>query len=188
MRKVAGVWLVPVVLAAVLVVPFALMALNIGGSDLVKVGTGTRKLAMMQVYDATLYVPQDLVAAGEKDILAADRPMSVVIKIESRMVSTDLFVSSVEKGFKNSASVGYPTDKTGQFLSLFNGVVIKKGAVFQQNYDPKKGLTVVYTSPEGSSKVLGTVPGLSLKKAFLATFIGPKPNTADLKKGMLGKD
>ncbi|OPZ57307.1 MAG: hypothetical protein BWY87_01654 [Deltaproteobacteria bacterium ADurb.Bin510] len=117
----------------------------------------------------------------------ADRPVAVVIKIESRLVSNDLFVSSVEKGFRNSASVGYPADRADQYLALYKGVEIKKGVVFQQSYVPGKGLTVTYTSPEGASRVLGTVPGLAMKKAILATFIGPKPNTAELKRGMLGK-
>lgn len=187
MRKFSGVGVVLVLLAMVALMPLVATAVNVGGTDLVKLGTGTRKLAMLPVYDATLYIPQDMAAAGDREILTADRPMSVVVKIESRLVSTDLFVSSVEKGFKNSAAVGYSTDRLSQFLSLYNGVSIKRGVVFQQNYDPQKGMTVVYTSPEGASRVLGTVQGLAMKKAFMAMFIGPKPNTAELKKGMLGK-
>ena len=187
MRKDLSVGLLVVLLAMFVGVPFMAFAVNVGGSDLVKLGTGTRKLAMLPVYDATLYIPTDMASAGDREILAADRPMSVVVKIESRLVSTDLFVSSVEKGFKNAASVGYSTDKLSQFLALDHGVAIKRGVVFQQNYDPQKGLTVVYMSPEGTSRVLGTVQGLAMKKAFMAMFIGPKPNTADLKRGMLGK-
>lgn len=187
MHEVSRRWMAVVAFVALLAVPLAGMALNVGGADLVKKGTGTRKLAMLPVYNATLFVPQALASAAEREVIAADEPMAVVFKVESRLVSTDLFISSMEKGFKNSASAGYPTDKFAQYKSLYNGIVFKKGAVVQHLYDPKKGMTVVYTSPEGASKVLGTLSGLTMKKAFFAILIGPKPPTAELKQGMLGK-
>ena len=188
MRNVSGTCWAAALAGLLLLAPLAVWAVNVAGVDLIKLGTGVRKLAMLPVYDATLFLPQDLAAAGERDLIAADRPMAMIIRIESRLVSTELFVSSVEKGFRNAAAAGYATDKSAQFLALFKGVEIKKGAIFQQNYVSGRGLTVTYTAPGAAARVLGTVPGLATKRAFMAIFIGPRPVAAELKRGLLAQN
>ena len=176
-----------VVLCA-LILPLASMAMNVGGTELVKRGTGARKILGMAVYDATLYVAPALQKASGREVVMADQPMTVVLRITNPMISKDMFTKSVRKGFAKSAAAGYTTDKAEYYLSLYNGIEIKKGSVFQHDYDPQKKLfTLTYTTPEGARRVLGVVPGLQFKAAIYGMWLGSNPTSEDLREGMLGK-
>ncbi len=165
------------------------MALNVGGKDLVKLGTGARTKSILgSVYFASLYVPQELKDADGKAIVDADQPMSVIMQIDSKLLSRDKFVDATKEGFAVSAKAGYATDKRDAFLKLFDGVEFKKGDVIYFTYVPKAGLTVTFTEKAtGKSKSLGTIAGVDIKKALYAIWIGPSPVQESLKKGMLGK-
>ena len=170
------------------ILPLAAMAMNVGGTELIKRGTGARKILGMAMYDATLYVAPALQKAGGRDIVMAEQPMTVVLRITNPMISKDMFTKSVRKGFAKSAAAGYTTDKAEYYLSLYNGIEIRKGSVFQHDYDPQKKLfTLIYTTPEGVKKVLGVVPGLQFKAAIYGMWLGSNPTSEDLRDGMLGK-
>jgi len=48
-------------------------------------------------------------------------------------------------------------------------------------YEPGKGTTVEFAGQEK-----GTIPGADFMRVLWRTWLGPKPPTADLKKGMMG--
>jgi hypothetical protein len=171
---------------AAMVMP--VFAWQLGGKDMVKRGTGARKKAFLTVYYASLYVPAELQTANAQQIIDGDQPMSIVMQIDSRLVSRDTFVSAVREGFAKAASAGYRTASVQQYLGYFNSITIVKGDVFYQNYVPGRGVTVVYKSKTtGQQTTLGTVSGLDFKKAFWAMFLGSNCIDSGLRSGMLGR-
>jgi len=171
---------------AAMVMP--VFAWQLGGKDMVRRGTGARSKAFLTVYYASLYVPAELRAVNAQQVIDADQPMSIIMRIDSRLVSRDNFVSAVREGFAKAASAGYRTGSVQQYLSMFNGITIVKGDVFYQNYVPGRGVTVVYKSKAtGQSRTLGTVSGLDFKKAFWAMFLGSNCIDSGLRSGMLGR-
>jgi len=168
---------------AAMVMP--VFAWQLGGKDMVRRGTGARSKAFLTVYYASLYVPAELRAVNAQQVIDADQPMSIIMRIDSRLVSRDSFVSAVRGGF---AKVGYASSKVQQYLNMFNGIEIIKGDVFYQNYVPGTGVTVVYKSKKtGQSRTLGTVSGLDFKKAFWGMFLGSNCIDSGLRSGMLGR-
>lgn len=188
MKKKLSGFIGSLVILGAVILPLAAVAMNVGGTELVKKGMGTRKMVGMSMYTNTLYVPAALKAADGNAIVTADQSMSAVLKITSPLVSTDKFNKAVRDGFKLSAASGFRTDKSEFYLGLFKGLEVKKGCVFQHDYDAsKKSMTVTFTSPEGAKRVLGVVPSAQFKSALFAMWIGPKPLSDGLKDGMLGK-
>ncbi|OPZ59684.1 MAG: hypothetical protein BWY87_00880 [Deltaproteobacteria bacterium ADurb.Bin510] len=188
MKKRLSGFIGSLVILGAVILPLAAVAMNVGGTELVKVGTGTRTKLGLSLYTNTLYVPAALKAADGTAIVTADQSMSAVLKVTSVLVDSEKFNKAVRDGFKQSASAGFRTDKSEFYLGLFKGIEVKKGCVFQHDYDAsKKSMTVTYTSPEGAKRVLGTVPSAQFKSALFAMWIGPKPLSEGLKSGMLGK-
>ncbi|HOP63630.1 MAG TPA: chalcone isomerase family protein [Spirochaetota bacterium] len=166
-------------LAVLLVLP--LFSAKLGGKDVVANGSGTRTKWGMTLYNATLFVPQEMKGAAASDIIDKNEPMSIYIKIRSGMISKDKFVSAVSDGFDSAAKSGYSANKQA-YLDLYNGVTISKGDSFNNYYIPGRGLTVTH-----NNKTLGVIKGVQTKKAFFAMFIGSNPVQKSLKNGMLGK-
>ncbi len=162
--------------------------LTVGGKELIKKGTGKRTKGILgSVYIATLYVPESLKAADAKAIIEADEPMAVVLVIDSILLNKERFLEATNEGFAQAASSGYATAKKDAFLKLFNTVEFKKGDVIRLGYDPKSGVTAVFTqAATKKATTLGSVAGLDLKKALFAIWLGPKPVQASLKKALLG--
>ncbi len=180
-----------IALAAALLVALAASSafgFMLGGKEVVKLGTGARSKAFLTVYYASLYAPQDLKGQGWKAVLDADAPMSVILLIDTRFMSTEKMINAIRDGFKTAANAGYKTTNQQQFLNQFKSVSTVKGDRFYMNYVPGKGLTTSYKSKAtGKTKILGTIKGLEFKKALYAIWIGPKPVQSSLKKRMLGK-
>ncbi|HOP30315.1 MAG TPA: chalcone isomerase family protein [Spirochaetota bacterium] len=166
-------------LAVLLALP--LFSAKLGGKEVVANGSGSRTKFGMHLYNASLFVPQEMKGASESDIINKDEPMSIYISITSGMISKEKFVDAVSDGFDSAAKSGYSANKQ-DYLNLYNNVTISKGDSFNNYYIPGKGLTVTH-----NNKTLGVIPGVQMKKAFFAIFIGSKPVQASLKKGMLGK-
>ncbi len=163
-------------------------AWQLGGKEMNRLGTGARTKAFITVYYASLFVAEEQKGATAAQIIDADAPMSIIMRIDSRLVDKDSFVKAVREGFQKSAANGFTTPAVEQYLGFFNTVTIAKGDTFSQNYEPGKGLTVVYKSAQtGQSRVLGNVAGLQFKKAFFAMFLAQNPIDNGLKRGMMGR-
>jgi hypothetical protein len=158
---------------------------KVGNVDLVKNGSGSRTKFMMKVYLATLYVPAELKGAGDTDIINADQPMAIDMFITSGLITKDKFVSSIAEAFDQSAKAGYPCPDKQNYINLFNDVAIADGDTVSNRYDPAKGLSVIFIPKDGQSKTLGTLKGLTTKKAFFGMFLSSKPINDSLKKNLL---
>lgn len=171
-------------MVALLAILIAIPAFSgkLGGKEVVENGSGVRTKLGMKLYNATLYVPQEMKGAAEGDIINGDQPMSIYMNITSGMITKDKFVDAVSEGLDKAAGAGYGTADKQAYINLFSNLTIVKGDNFNNYYIPGQGLTVTY-----NNKPLGTIKGLQFKKAFFAMFVGPKPIQDSLKKGMLGK-
>ena len=161
-------------------------AFQLGGREMVKNGAGARsKFLLGTLYHATLWVPAALKGKSGKEIVEANEPMSVVLVLESKLITRDRFVESTAEGFGKSAAAGYAAASKQAFLDQFKKVTFQKGDIINMSYTPA-GLTTSYKSvTTGKVDVLGVIPGLDLKKALFAIWIGPTPIQDSLKNEML---
>jgi hypothetical protein len=153
---------------------------EVGKATLELNGGGVREKYFMDLYAAALYVPKNTDEAGK--IVYGDVEQAIHIKIISSMVTREKFIESTTEGFKN-AGHGKATDaEIKKFMGFFSDE-FKIGDKINLEYIPEKGVTV-----KKNGTVKGTIPGLDFKKALFAIWLGSKPASADLKKGMLGKN
>ena len=158
---------------------------KIGGTDLVRNGAGSRTKYMMKVYWATLYVPQELKGAAGAQIIEADQPMAIDMRITSGLITKDKFVTSIAEAFDQSAKAGYPSADKQNYINLFKDITIADGDTVSNRYDPAKGLTVVFIPKGGQARTLGVLKGLQTKKAFFGMFLSSKPIQDSLRKNLL---
>jgi hypothetical protein len=89
-------------------------------------------------------------------------------------------VEALQGGFEANAK-----DKTGQKAAFDKMLAlvpdVKEGATLTFTYLPGKGTTL-----QVGTKELGVFEGKGFGDAVLSIFLGPKPPSEDLKKGMLG--
>jgi Chalcone isomerase-like len=151
--------------------------LNAGGTTLKLNGLGIRKKSIVKVYVGALYL-----VAPSKDadaILAGDQPKAIRLHFLRDLTKKQL-VEAFEEGFKANAP-----DQAGQqaafdkMLALIPDV--KEGETLTFIYVPGKGTTL-----QVGNKDLGVFAGKVFSDAVFSIWLGPKPPTEDLKKGMLG--
>jgi len=151
--------------------------LSAGAKTLKLNGLGLRKKSMFKVYVGALYLESSSKDAGA--ILAADQGKAIRLHF-LRDLSKAQLSDAFQEGFEANA-----TDKTGQkaafdkMLALLSDV--KKGDTLTFTYLPGKGTTL-----QIGDKELGVFEGKGYADAVFSIWLGPKPPTADLKKGMLG--
>lgn len=161
-------------------------SLEVDGEQLVKLGTGTRTEYRLRIYTADLWIPPESKGNTAKQILEADEPSVVVLKVVSGMITTERFVNAIYEGFQKAAVSGYKTDKHKQFLDLFETIDLNRGDRCYIKYIPGTGVTVK-AFVDGNEETYGPIPGLEFKQALYAIWIGPEPVQTGLKNGMLGK-
>ncbi|OYW06213.1 MAG: hypothetical protein B7X11_01230 [Acidobacteria bacterium 37-65-4] len=94
----------------------------------------------------------------------------------------DKIIEGWDEGFKNNSG-----DKVAALkaqIDKFNGFWsdMKSGDVAVLTYDPATG-----TKVEIKGKDMGTIEGKEFAQALFAIWLGPKPPTEGLKKGLLGQ-
>lgn len=176
----------------VLALLLALSTAALAADGLVPNGSGVRtKMILGTMYDLALNVPQPLKGGDGKAILEADQPMEFVLTIRSGLITRARFVEATTEGFAKAAAAGYSADQTTAFLDQFSATEFKAGDVIVMRYD-SDGLSTFYRKPAAGETAateskLGTIPGLALKKALFAIWLGDAPVQASLKNGLLGK-
>jgi hypothetical protein len=152
--------------------------LSAGGTTLKLNGAGVRKKAIISVYVGGLYL-----TAPSKDaaaILAADAPKAVSMHFV-RSVSKAQLVDSFKEGFEANAKEKAAA-QSANIEKLFGMLSdVKEGDAMVFAYVPGKGTTV-----SKGDKPMGTIEGKEFADAIFALWLGPKPPSGDLKKGMLG--
>ena len=140
-------------------------------------GLGLRKKSMFKVYVGGLYLESPSKDAGA--ILAADQAKAIRMHFLRDLTKAQL-VEALQAGFEVNAK-----DKIGQkdafdkMLTLIPDV--KEGDTLTFTYLPGKGTTL-----QVGNKELGAFAGKGFSDAIFSIFLGPKPPSEDLKKGMLG--
>lgn len=153
--------------------------------SLVRRGTGIRtKPILGAIYELTLSVPESLQAADAQAIIAADQPMEFLLEIQSRLITRARFVEVTTEGFEKAARSGYRAANKQAFLTQFSAIEFRKGDFVRMRY-ADGALATSYRKADGGETALGTIPGLDLKKALFAIWLGDVPAQESLKKSLL---
>ena len=152
---------------------------SVGGKTLVLNGLGLRSKLFIKVYVGGLYVETKSVDAAA--LIAADAPKKLVMHFlyaPSKGQMTDAF----HEGFEANAPAYFAQHRAevDRFLAAVDGV--GKGEEMTVTYVPGTGTTL---SIRGKDVV--TLAGADFMRAAFSIWLGPKPPTADLKKGLLGQ-
>ena len=176
-----------VILAASTLHPAALAAqlegatladtLKAGDKTLKLNGLGLRKKAMFKVYVGGLYLESPSKDAAA--ILASDQAKAIRLHF-LRDLKKGQLVEAFQEGFEGNAK-----DKAAQKTAFDKMLAlvpdVKEGSTLTFAYVPGKGTTL-----SAGSRELGVFEGKGFADAVFAIWLGPKPPSEDLKKGMLG--
>jgi len=140
-------------------------------------GLGLRKKSVVKVYVGGLYLESPSKDAGA--ILATDQAKAIRMHFLRDLAKTQL-VEAFQTGFEANAK-----DKTGQKAAFDKMLAlvpdVKEGDTLTFTYLPGKGTTL-----QVGNKELGVFAGKGFGDAVFSIFLGPKPPSEDLQKGMLG--
>jgi hypothetical protein len=140
-------------------------------------GLGLRKKSVFKVYVGGLYLESPSKDAGA--ILASDQAKAIRMHFLRDLTKAQLveaFLEGFEANAKDKAAQKAAFDK---MLALVPDV--KEGTTMTFAYLPGKGTTL-----SAGSKELGVFEGKGFADAVFSIWLGPKPPSEDLKKGMLG--
>jgi len=151
--------------------------LKAGDKTLQLNGLGLRQKAIFKVYVGALYLESPSKDAGA--ILAADQPKAIRMHF-LRDLSKAQLIEAFQEGFDANAK-----DKTAQQATFAKMLAlvpdVKEGETLTFTYVPGKG-----TALQVGDKELGVFAGKDFADAVFSIWLGPKPPSTDLKKGMLG--
>jgi hypothetical protein len=152
--------------------------LSVGDKVLRLNGLGLRKKLMFKVYVGGLYLETPSKDAGA--ILASDQAKAVrmtFLRDVSKSQLQDAFVDGFEANAKEKAASQKAAIE--KLYSLLKDM--KETQTMSFSYLPGKGTTVSL-----GENAIGLIEGREFAEALFALWLGPKPPSEDLKKGMLG--
>lgn len=151
--------------------------LKAGDKTLKLNGLGLRKKAIFRVYVGGLYLESPSKDAGA--ILASDQAKGIRLHF-LRDLKKGQLVEAFQEGFDANAK-----DKAAQKAAFDRMLVllpdVKEGSTLTVIYVPGRGTTL-----QVADKELGGVEGKGFADAVFSIWLGPKPPSEDLKRGMLG--
>jgi hypothetical protein len=151
--------------------------LKAGDKTLKLNGLGLRKKAVFKVYVGGLYLESPSKDAGA--VLAADQAKAIRMHFLRDLTKAQL-VEACQEGFEGNVKDRAPQQAAfDRMLALVPDV--KEGSTLTFAYLPGKGTTL-----SAGSKELGAFEGKGFADAVFAIWLGPKPPSEDLKKGLLG--
>ena len=134
-------------------------------------------MSVFKVYVGGLYLESPSKDANA--ILTADRGKAIRMHFLRDLTKAQL-VEAFQEGFDANAKDQAPQKAAfDRMLALVPDV--KEGSTMTFTYLPGKGTTLSVESKE-----LGVFEGKGFADAVFAIWLGPKPPSEDLKKGMLG--
>ena len=152
---------------------------QVGGKTLVLNGLGVRKDYMVKVYVGGLYLEQK--SSDANAIIKSDEPKQIVMKF-LHGASKSQMTNAFDESFKDNTPDAEKTMK-GDIDRLLGALTpVKTGDEMVFTYVPGTGTTLLIN---GSQKL--TIAGPAFGSVLFSVWLGPKPPTADLKKGMLGQ-
>ena len=151
---------------------------TVGGAVLPLNGVGIRERFMFDIYAAGLYLPahtSDAAHAIEDDV-----PKRIEMRFLYKHVTRQQAVDALQWRLVESPAAASIQDQVQLFVSWLND--FDRGDQIVFDYVPGTGTSVTL---KGESK--GTMPGTSFMRAVWGIFLGDKPITEALKRGMLGR-
>jgi hypothetical protein len=156
---------------------------QVGGSDLVLNGGGIRvKFSIAKVYVAGLYVPAKTTDANA--VIKSTAPRRVQLVMLRDVAANTLQESLIEALEANTS----PAEFKG-----YQPQVKQMNAIFSTAKDANKGDIILLDLLPGKGtqisvrgKAQDVIPGDDFASALLKIWLGAKPVSADLKKGLLG--
>jgi hypothetical protein len=140
-------------------------------------GLGLRKKAVFKVYVGGLYLESPSKDANA--ILASDQAKAIRLYFLRDLTKAQL-VEAFQEGFEANAK-----DKAAQKAAFDKMLApipdVKTGSTLAFTYLPGKGTTL-----QVADKDLGVFEGKGFADAVFSIWLGSKPPSEDLKKGMLG--
>lgn len=148
-----------------------------GNARLVLNGMGVREKLIFKVYVAGLYLPQSTHNAD--DILRSDTAKALVMQF-TRDIPRDKLVQAYTEAFAGNAPELATRQKTNvdNFFTFLTDV--KNGDRLSFVYEPGQGST--FTNNAGRL----IIANKEFADLYLQVYIGPKPPTPALKRGLLG--
>lgn len=152
----------------------------VNGQQLQLNGAGVRKKFIIKVYVGALYVEHK--AHDGASLVAAEGPRQMLMHFLYKEVEKEKLVEAWREGFANNSAANLAALR--QRLDTFCGwwPSMKSGERALMTYVPGVGTRV-----EINGAQVGVVPGKDFADALLAVWVGPKPPTEDLKRGVLGQ-
>jgi len=140
-------------------------------------GLGLRKKSVFKVYVGGLYLESPSKDAGA--ILASDQAKAIRLRFLRDLTKGQL-VEAFQEGFEANAK-----DKAAQKAAFDKMLAlvpdVKEGGTLTFTYLPGKGTTL-----QGGNEELGVFEGKGFADAVFSIWLGSKPPSEDLRKGMLG--
>ena len=154
-------------------------SVRVGSTSLVLNGMGLRTKIVVRVYVAGLYLSRKSDDADA--IVKADAPKRLVMHFV-RDVSKSQITDAFKESFNDNAGEVRKAEGANieKFLAAMEAV--KDGDEMTFTYIPDSGTTFAIN---GKDKLM--LPGLGFSQALFSVWLGPKPPTSGLKKGLLGR-
>ncbi len=154
--------------------------ITIGQTRCILNGFGIRRKLVVDVYYGALYVTEK--SSNAQALIDQDKAKGIVMHFVYKEVEAAKLVETWREGFEKTAPNPDPGLKARMdtFVGYFTEP-IKSGEEVRLLYEPGVGTHVVI---KGQEK--GIVPGADFMKALWGIFLGEKPASDVLKKGMLG--
>ena len=152
---------------------------QVGSTTLVLNGLGLRTKYIVKVYVAGLYLEQK--SSDPNAILKADAPKRIVMQF-IHSVSKNQMTDAFNDSFNDNTPDAAKTMKADIDRLLGALEPVKQGDQMVFTYVPGTGTTLTIN---GTEKL--TVTGAAFGQMLFSVWLGPKPPSADLKKGILGQ-
>lgn len=157
--------------------------IRIAETDLWLNGAGLRRILLLKVYVAALYLPDR--QHDSHAILDRDMPRALRLTL-LRDLSTDQNLEALKRGLMNNntpAELEAIQGEVERFLGLIRQLhEVPAGTVIQLDYQPGRGTRVSV-----NDRLLGTVPGDTFNRAVLRIWLGDDPVQTSLKRALLGQ-
>jgi hypothetical protein len=154
--------------------------IRVADKELTLNGMGLREATFLKVdvYVAGLYVEH--VSSNPAALVGSDETKRLVLRFV-RDVGHDDIVKAWNKGFADNATV--PVAQLRTFIAQLNAWMpsFKDGDTLVFTYVPGRGVTV-----QVNGAVKGTINNADFARSLFAIWLGNKPPTTSLKKGLLG--
>lgn len=156
---------------------------SLAGRNLVLNGAGLRRVMLVRVYVAALYLPAHHHQAQE--ILDRDTPRAMQLTL-LRDLTTDQNLEALKNGLianNTAAELEAIQGEVERFLGYIRELrEVPAGTIIHLDYLPGLGTRVSV-----GNRVLGTVPGESFNRAVLRIWLGEDPVQTSLKRALLGE-